>query len=133
MLHVSRESSFISNQFLVLNLDGLFGVLAKKKLLVLDFPLLYYHINLGLFFWRYCLGDMVLLYQILYFMFHFQLFLSCSVVNFLILLLFYQQFIVNQNRQLLLLFFELLFWNSFKCICSRVFRTIKNILTLFTA
>ena len=41
-LHYLCQSSFISTQFFVLNLDGWFGVC----LLLFDIPLLYYHINL---------------------------------------------------------------------------------------
>ena len=43
MLHISRHPSFISIQFLVLNLDGWFAV-SSNKLLLFDIPLLYYFI-----------------------------------------------------------------------------------------
>ena len=63
-----------------------------------------------LFFWRYIyFFFIVFLYQILHFLFQFQLFLNYFVVIFFILL----QFYYHSNHQLLLLFFELLFLNQF--------------------
>ena len=43
MFYTARGSSFISTKFLVLNLDGQFGV---ANVLIFDIPLLYYHIIL---------------------------------------------------------------------------------------
>ena len=45
MLYVSRASRFTSTQFVVLNLDGWFGLLSNK-FIFFDIPLLYYYINL---------------------------------------------------------------------------------------
>ena len=36
------------------------------------------------------------------------------------------------SHQLILLFFELLFWTSFKCICCRLFIMVIKILGVFT-
>ena len=40
---------------------------------------------------------------------------------------------INLKKLLLLLFFELLFWSSFTCICCRLFRMINKFLAVFSA
>ena len=44
--YIPRDLSFVSTQFLVLNLDGWFGVLPIKINVLIDIPLLHYCINL---------------------------------------------------------------------------------------
>ena len=99
MLYTPYDSSFISIQFLVLNLDGWFSALPNKFLF--DISLLYYFINIRSSI-LFCLssGD-IYLYDV-----YLQLFLNYFVMNFLRRWQFYQQFYF-QSDQLLLLFFDI--------------------------
>ena len=108
LVYVPLDSSFISTHFFVLNLEADL-MRCLKNLLFFDIPLLYFYTNLNSLI-IYCLssGDMYLFWYILLF--------RCFVIlseTFSKHSLFYQQFCYQLNRQLLLLFFELLFLMQF--------------------
>ena len=105
-LYVAHNSSFNSNQFLVLNLDYLFCVLSNKFVIfIYSVITYYYYVNLrSSIIFCLCSGDVYLSVRI-----------SSSFVSGLFFfktfktLVILQQFYFQLNHQFLLLFFELLF------------------------
>ena len=128
------DSSFISTQFFVLNLDGWFGTLSNK-FVILNIPLLFCYTTLNssiiccLFSRNLHLSFVTSISS----SFFERRSAECNFfLKILMHLLFYQQFYYQLNPQLLLLF-NCSFWRSFYCVCCRFFSTIKKFLTIFIA
>ena len=131
------DSSFISIQFFVLNLDGWFDAYYLTNLLFFDIPLLYCYTNLNssiicclssrdtyLFLVRpldlLCLRPSKYICQLLFH--HLVIFYSFFWNTHY----FISNFITNQITSCFCGFLNCFFWCSFYCICCRFFSTIKK-------
>ena len=132
-LYVSCDSSFISTQFFVLNLDGWF-VVWSKKLLFFEILLLSYYINLrSLIICFLFSGDIYL--SLLSPIFS-PSFVTVSELLWLSVWDFrnsIRNFITNQVTSCFCWFLNCSFWSSFERICSKCFSMVKKFLTIFTA
>ena len=120
LLYVPRDSSFISTQFFVLNLDGWFGLLSNKfTLFFLYILLLYYDVNLRSSI-TFCLSS-----GYIYLSFFILQWTSWDICNSI------RNIFTNQITSFFCCFSNYFFWSSFKCICSRLFSMINKSLTIF--
>ena len=118
------------NQFLVLNLDGWFGVSSNIHYFLIFH---YYTINLSQIinnFLSFFLFLLLFHYQILYFSFNFFWTIlwwsSWDFRNFI------SDFITHQTTSCIYCFLNWSFWSSSKCLCWRLFSMIKKFLAVFT-
>ena len=145
LFYIPRRSSFISTRFFVLNLDGLFGLLPNKFIIIWYSIgiLLYksYLINsffgdVDLFFWYFC-WFFICFWENLWIIFRFR---TCY---FIVVSLSYRvrNFITNLMASFFCCFLNYIFWSSFKCICSILlewsirfwlYLPVKFLLTFFT-
>ena len=115
-LYVPRDLSFISTQFLFLNVDGWFFVWWSKFILFwYSVIILHYYINLrsSIILYR-CSGE-ISFFKYFFFFICFWIILWWSFWD----SKFYQQLYFQLNHQFLCCFFNRSFWSSVKCICSR--------------